>query len=207
VADGAGGHGHGEIASREGIYESFSAICQGILNDQPEEKVLSSSISIANRSVLSKRDLMKSDMASTLTLALLRGRDVFVGHVGDSRAYLIGPDSIKRLTEDHKLVEEMRRRGEIIGEDMIRHMRSVITSALGMPNPRVDIMAFRDSFGLGESILVSSDGLSDLVDDLKIAYEVRRAWHPEVATRHLIREANLRGGTDNISISLVSNLR
>ncbi len=208
VADGAGGHGYGEIASREGMYESFSAICQGILNDQPEKEILSKSISLANQSVLNKKSLMESDMASTLTLALLRGNDIFIGHVGDSRAYLIEPESIKRLTEDHKLVEEMLKRGEITEEEARTHpMRNIITSALGMPKPRVDVMAFRDSFNWNKSILVSSDGLSDMVDDRIIADEVRKAWHPEIAAKHLIREANLNGGIDNISISLLSHMR
>lgn len=208
VADGAGGHGHGEIASREGIYESFSAICQGIVEDQPEEEILSHSISLANQSVLNKRLLMKSDMATTLTLALLRGNDIFIGHVGDSRAYLIEPNSIRRLTEDHKLIEEMLKKGEITEEEARVHpMRNIITSALGMPNPRVDIMEFRDSFHWNKSILISSDGLSDLVEDHIIADEVRKAWHPRIAVRHLIREANLRGGVDNISISLLSHVR
>jgi len=107
-------------------------------------------------------------MGTTMTVALVEGMSVVIGHVGDSRAYLVRGDSMEQLTEDHSLVNELVKSGKISEEESRIHpQRSVITRAVGT-DPDVDVDAFTIEAEDGDVFLICSDGLSDMVEDVDI---------------------------------------
>jgi protein phosphatase len=138
-------------------------------------------------------------MGTTLTAALLRNDEVALGHVGDSRAYLLRGGELKRLTKDHSLVEELRRQGRLTEEQAEEHpQRSIITRALGPePNVNVDTMTFpaRD----GDVFLLCSDGLTTMVSDDQIRDILVNSKSLRSAVNRLVEAANRGGGRDNIT--------
>jgi protein phosphatase len=200
VADGMGGAQAGEVAS---------ALAAGAVTDTaadpgatPEERVVSL-IKAANLRVHQRAssDATASGMGTTMTVAMLSddGR-VTIGHVGDSRAYRLRNDHLDQLTDDHSLVAELVRRGELTPEEAAVHpQRSVITRALGT-EADVDVDVFSVQAEDGDVYLLCSDGLSTMVDADTIAEILRRNRRSlESATRALIKAANDRGGDDNIT--------
>jgi protein phosphatase len=138
-------------------------------------------------------------MGTTLTAALLRNDEVALGHVGDSRAYLLRGGELKRLTKDHSLVEELRRQGRLTEEQAEEHpQRSIITRALGPePDVNVDTMTFpaRD----GDVFLLCSDGLTTMVSDDQIREILVGSRNLRQAVTKLVDAANRGGGRDNIT--------
>jgi PPM family protein phosphatase len=149
-------------------------------------------------------DASASGMGTTMTVALLTddGR-VTIGHVGDSRAYRLRDDRLDQLTDDHSLVAELVRRGELSAEAAEVHpQRSVITRALGT-DPNVDVDAFAVDAEAGDLYLICSDGLSDMVDGIEIEAIMRdHRSDLDAAARALIQAANRAGGDDNITTIL-----
>ena len=140
-------------------------------------------------------------MGTTITLALFEDGIVHVGHVGDSRAYLIRDRKVEQLTEDHSLVAELVRSGRLSPEEAETHpQRSVITRALGT-DPDVDVDAFSIEASAGDLFLICSDGLSSMVDDETILDVVERLRGDlNGAARELVAAANRSGGEDNITV-------
>ncbi|HEV7639442.1 MAG TPA: protein phosphatase 2C domain-containing protein, partial [Gaiellaceae bacterium] len=160
----------------------------------------------ANRRVHERAttDAATAGMGTTITAALVEpdGRVAF-GHVGDSRAYLLRDDTLKQLTNDHTLVAELVRRGELSpGEAEVHPQRSVITRALGT-DPDVDVDTFAVDAQPGDIYLICSDGLSSMVDARDIE-EILRQHRTDLvgAARALIQAANRGGGEDNITAVL-----
>jgi len=149
-------------------------------------------------------DTSASGMGTTMTVALLEpDGTVAIGHVGDSRAYRLRAGRLEQLTDDHSLVAELVRRGELSPEEAAVHpQRSVITRALGT-DADVDVDAFTVEARDGDLFLLCSDGLTTMVDAETISgiLEQNRG-SLEVATRALIKAANDRGGDDNITAIL-----
>jgi protein phosphatase len=143
-------------------------------------------------------------MGTTLTVALVEpDGDVTFGHVGDSRAYLLRENMLEQLTDDHSLVAELVRRGELSARDAEVHpQRSVITRALGT-DPDVDVDAFTIHPRAGDVYLLCSDGLSDMVSAEAIE-QVLRTHRDDLdeAARALVKAANRGGGDDNITAVL-----
>ena len=206
VADGMGGAQAGEIASSL----AASAVSNGlngreVAPDEAENLVVRL-IQDANRSVHDRatNDAAASGMGTTLTVALARRDDVVaIGHVGDSRAYLLRGGQLEQLTDDHSLVAELVRRGELSPQEAEVHpQRSVITRALGT-DPDVDVDVFSVEARSGDIFLLCSDGLSTMVDADSIAELVERnRGSLQAATRALIKAANDGGGEDNITAVL-----
>jgi serine/threonine protein phosphatase PrpC len=200
VADGMGGAQAGEIAS------SLAAAALKERGDGDAgggEQRIVELIQEANRRVHQRAldDESASGMGTTMTVALVEeDGSVAIGHVGDSRAYLLRDGALEQLTEDHSLVAELVRRGELSPEEAEVHpQRSVITRALGT-DPDVDVDTFTLQAREGDLFLLSSDGLSTMVDADKIGALLQRHRHDlHAATRALIKEANDRGGDDNIT--------
>ncbi len=149
-------------------------------------------------------DASASGMGTTMTAAIVQadGR-VAIGHVGDSRAYRLRRGRLEQLTEDHSLVAELVRRGELSPEEAAVHpQRSVITRALGT-EPEVEVDAFTVEAEDGDLFLLCSDGLSTMLDAATIEEILdRNQGHLDAATHALIRAANDRGGDDNITAIL-----
>jgi PPM family protein phosphatase len=203
VADGMGGAQAGEVASglAAGALEESGANGGG-------ERRVTELIQEANRRVHQRAttDATTAGMGTTITAALVEpdGRVVF-GHVGDSRAYLLRDDRLEQLTDDHTLVAELVRRGELSpGEAEVHPQRSVITRALGT-DPDVDVDTFAVDAQPGDLFLICSDGLSSMVDFEEIEDLLRRHRHDLAgASRALIHAANRGGGEDNITAVLFS---
>jgi serine/threonine protein phosphatase PrpC len=199
VADGMGGAQAGELAS---------SLAAAALKDSQEpgeggEERVNELIQQANRRVYERQsqDAAASGMGTTMTVALVEDGRVAIGHVGDSRAYLIRNGALEQLTEDHSLVAELVRSGKLSPEEAEGHpQRSVITRALGT-DPDVDVDTFSVETRPGDLFLICSDGLTTMVDDETILAEVARNRDDlKSAAKALVRAANKGGGEDNITV-------
>jgi PPM family protein phosphatase len=202
VADGMGGAQAGEVASQ---------LAAGALRDSEAEGADAEArvvglIQEANRRVWQRanEDAAASGMGTTITVALVEpnGRVRF-GHVGDSRAYILRDAKLEQLTQDHSLVAELVRRGELSPKEAETHpQRSVITRALGT-DPDVDVDTFEVEARDGDVFLICSDGLSSMVDDdgLEQVLASNRS-DLEAAAKALVAAANRGGGEDNITAVL-----
>ena len=201
IADGMGGARAGEVAS---------ALAAGALEEsgagQGGEAHVVELIQEANRRVHERAstDAETSGMGTTITVALVENDgSVTMGHVGDSRAYLLRDDRLEQLTNDHSLVAELVRRGELSPAAAEVHpQRSVITRALGT-DPDVDVDAFSIEGHAGDLFLICSDGLSDMVDGEQIEAIVKtHRGDLDAAAKALVQAANRAGGEDNITAVL-----
>ena len=199
VADGMGGAQAGELAS---------SLAAAALKDLQEpggggEERVDELIQQANRRVYERQsqDAAASGMGTTMTVALVEDGRVAIGHVGDSRAYLVRGGRLEQLTEDHSLVAELVRSGKLSPEEAEGHpQRSVITRALGT-DPDVDVDTFSVETKPGDLFLICSDGLTTMVDDETILAEVARNREDlKSAAKALVRAANKGGGEDNITV-------
>ena len=198
VADGMGGAQAGELASRIAV-EAMGEEA----GTRGKERV-TTQIREANRRIFarSSEDASASGMGTTMTAALV-GDDgvVTIGHVGDSRAYLLRAGRLEQLTKDHSLVAELVRTGKLSAEEAEHHpQRSVITRALGT-DPDVDVDTFTVDAQAGDLFLLCSDGLTTMVDDEEILRTVEGSRDDlEQAAQVLVRKANRGGGEDNITV-------
>lgn len=197
VADGMGGHSGGEVASRDAMDAAV-----GLAGDPPrvEERILA-----ANEAVLShaRADWNLAGMGTTMTLADLSSDGLLrIGHVGDSRAYLLRSGVLTQVTEDHTFVAEQVRAGRLDPEAARTHpRRSMLTRAVGLARDlTVDVIEER--LRPGDRLLLCSDGLSNMVVDATIG-SVLADGTPEEAVWALIEAANQAGGHDNISVAIV----
>jgi protein phosphatase len=201
VADGMGGAQAGEVASRLAV----STIEERGLGLR-DEAALVELLRLANTRIheLSTRDPGVTGMGTTATVAVVdeAAGTVTLGHVGDSRAYLIRDGAIAQLTDDHSLVAELVRSGRITEEEALVHpARSVITRVLGT-DPVVDVDTTTDAVQPGDLILMCSDGLSAMLRDEAILEHVLAAEGPAEASEALVAAANAAGGDDNITVVL-----
>ncbi len=199
VADGMGGAQAGEVASKAAA-ESFDRE----LPQAPPERVLRETIETANRAIHdhARTDPELAGMGTTITAAIVdpESEEVAIGHVGDSRAYRLRNGKLERLTRDHSLVEEMRRKGQLTDAQAEDHpQRSIITRALG-PEPEVEVDLQTVPAQAGDVFLICSDGLTTMLGDEQIAAILARATSLQAAARKLVDEANRAGGRDNITV-------
>jgi len=199
VADGMGGAQAGEVASglaAAALRDEASELAGG-------ERRVDDLIQEANRRVYQRQsqDASASGMGTTMTVALVEDGRVAIGHVGDSRAYLIRDRKLEQLTEDHSLVAELVRSGKLSPEEAETHpQRSVVTRALGT-DPNVDVDTFEVEGRTGDLYMLCSDGLTTMVDDGTILDEIDRNRDDlRSAAKALVRAANRGGGEDNITV-------
>ena len=199
VADGMGGAQAGEVASK---------LAAAALEDTDPGRLtgperVASLIQEANRRVheRSSVDPTTSGMGTTMTVALVEEDGVVIGHVGDSRAYLVRNHEIEQLTDDHSLVNELLKTGKLSPEEAETHpQRSVITRAVGT-DPDVDVDSFTIDARDGDVFLICSDGLTDMIGDKEILDVVdRHRDNLDRLTKQLVTEANRGGGEDNITV-------
>lgn len=179
VADGMGGHVKGEVASRiaSTIIGSHLAYYCSLVNEGgievDYEQAISHAFTTANNKILQYANLSPehSGMGSTVTAAIIKrdlsSIDMWIGHVGDTRAYVITRSYIKQLTKDHSLVQELVDRGLLTPEEAKKHpQRNVVTRALGTPNVKPDILNYK--LDEGSFVLLCSDGLVNNLLDSEI---------------------------------------
>lgn len=197
VADGMGGHQAGEVASAIAIRE-FTGEIRG---KTPSEEVLKEAVRRANHAIYEEgaRDPCKRGMGTTLTALWCDDDDVYLTHVGDSRAYLLRNRALMQLSNDHSLVGELIALGEITPEQALTHpQRNFITRALGTGR-RTEPDILHLDFQPGDAWLLCSDGLTNHVRAAEIAAVLLRSdpWPDKL--RALVDTALQRGGRDNIT--------
>jgi PPM family protein phosphatase len=201
VADGLGGHRSGDVASQLAVKTTRDLFYRRHEKTVPDR--LRMAIEHANEAIrkAGEESAERREMASTITAGVIRGSKLTVAQVGDSRGYLIRNSRIRQLTQDHSLVEEMVRNGEITPEQAAHHPQSnVITRALGTKET-VDVDLFEEYLHDGDVILMCSDGLYRMVADAELARAL--VAEPQQAAESLVALANEHGGHDNISVILV----
>ena len=204
VADGMGGAQAGELASRMAADE-FADVDLAAADG---ESTLREVIARANRRIIerARSDPSAAGMGTTVTAALVGadGRVAFA-HVGDSRAYLLRGGALQRLSEDHSLVGELMRAGQLSeAEAEVHPQRSVITRALGA-DPDVEVDTFTVQGEPDDVVLLCSDGLNTMIDDDDIrAVLLEKAADPKEICEALVAAANARGGEDNVTVIAIS---
>jgi protein phosphatase len=202
VADGMGGALAGELASRM-CAEAFAEL--DLIQHQGEE-ALRATIGVANKRIWerSRTDAETSGMGTTVTAALVgEGGVVSFAHVGDSRAYLLRDGALQRLSEDHSLVHELVRQGQLSEVEAEQHpQRSVITRALGT-DEEVQIDTFSLEAKPGDVLLLCTDGLNTMVSETDIAAALASQTGAADVARRLVRAALKAGGEDNVTAVVV----
>ena len=205
VADGMGGHRAGDTASRDTVGTLIESVRKS--RETNPIKIIRTAVEEANRRVYekSREDENLAGMGTTVVVAVIEGRYLYVANVGDSRLYLIR-EHIRQVTKDHSLVEEMVRLGELTEEQARNHPdKNVITRAVGVyPEVRIDF--FDEDLEGEDTILLCSDGLSNMVTDDAMEGIVKSCKNLQEAALRLIETANENGGRDNIAVVLVRPL-
>lgn len=214
VADGMGGHRSGDVASRLASdtlkHELTAALADGIpADDAAWHELLRAAITAANQRVYQHTRPKPGErgMGTTLTAAVVTGRRVHIGHVGDSRAYLINPAGVAgegipylQLTTDHSLVARLVDIGQLTPEQARTHpQRHMIYRSLGT-DPTVEVDTVSQALAPGDILLLCSDGLNTHVEDAEIAQIALDEPGPARTCERLIDLANQRGGRDNITV-------
>lgn len=207
LADGMGGHNAGEVASRIAVEVTAKSVQEGLEAGKSTEQVVGEAIAIANTSIFEKslNNPAWDEMGTTLLVALIADHEVAIGHVGDSRAYLIRQGQIELLTNDHTFVFEWLKEGRITKEQArTHHQRHGLTEAVGVSDEveaDVAIWPWEDNVCL----LLCSDGLTDMLEDDEILAIVESSSEPEQACNTLVAAAKGKRGKDDITVILVCN--
>ncbi|CAM3352752.1 Stp1/IreP family PP2C-type Ser/Thr phosphatase [Marinicrinis lubricantis] len=212
VADGMGGHQAGEVASEEAIRTlekqlSASQIRPDMPMDRMEQTLIRA-MEEANRTVFqqSQNNSELLGMGTTMVAVLADHVSWMIGHVGDSRAYKLTDDALEQITEDHSLVNELLKRGQITMEEAVNHPRkNVLTRALGTDST-VTIDTYWGTWNEGDYLLICSDGLSNLVNEEQMLSIVKSESPLEEKADLLVKQAMDAGGDDNITVVLLENL-
>jgi len=209
VADGMGGHRAGEIASSVSVrtvahrflQETFLRLLdQRSLDEMPPLlDIMRDALQEANQHVVQ----VVPGGGTTLTTVAMLGHQLTIGHVGDSRAYLLQDDSFELLTRDHSLVERLRELGQLTKEEADNHpQRNVLYRAIGQGESlEVDVETCR--VPNGASLLICSDGLWGVVEEDAILRIITSSKHPQEACERMVSAANEAGGPDNITAILI----
>ena len=207
VADGMGGHAKGEEASKIALNAIASAVIPDLLNNTPFTKILEKGIQNANQDILdyTAENPEASGMGTTSVCAVVKDNQIHLANVGDSRAYRVSDDEICRVTKDHSYVQALIDEGDITEEQAREHPRkNEITRAVGiMPSIEVDTMKL--TLDSDESLLLCCDGVIAHLSDDDIHKIIRDSPDPQTACQEIVDMANERGGSDNISLIILSS--
>ena len=200
VADGMGGHKGGEVASTS----ARDDLLRELEGKTPSVATLSGAIEEVNRQIYHQQehDDALTGMGTTLSVFWMSDNFVYIGHVGDSRVYLLRDGEFKQMTLDHSLVEQLVREGVLTEEEAQNHpMRNIITRAIGT-DESVEVDVVVEERRKGDLWLACSDGLHGLVDDRQMR-DALRQYAPEKAADVLLKAALDAGGRDNVTLVIV----
>ena len=210
IADGMGGHQHGEVASGIAIRSVANQVIRKLyiplygfdhqLPDESLQEVLLSSVMEAHRVILKEA----TGGGTTLTAALVVGNQLMISHVGDSRAYAIYPDGrFQTITRDHSLVKRLEELGQITSAEAAIHpQRNVLYRALGQGEPfEPDVITF--PFPHKGHLMLCSDGLWGVITEKEMLDIIQSSPTPQEACHSMVKAANRAGGPDNISVILI----
>ena len=202
VADGMGGEKAGDYASKSLIGYMLTYIEHTI---KMPVTAIQGAIEYANANLFAEgsKNPNLSGMGTTVVAASIIDNTLHVFNVGDSRCYVLDENSISQITKDHSLVEMLVSKGEITRESAeYKENKSKITRAVGAEE-RILIDSFEVDLAGNEYVLLCSDGLTNMVDDRKIFNIISSSAGVKSSAKRLVEEANLSGGSDNISILLI----
>lgn len=206
VCDGMGGANAGDIASKLAV-EAFVDQMEGsAASGKPLVERMQQAVACVNTIIFEKsqEDMRLAGMGTTLVGACVQDDQAFVINVGDSRAYLISPKSgIRCITRDHSVVADMIEQGDLTWEEAKHHpSKNLITRAIGTERT-VQCDIYRETILKGEYLLLCSDGLSNIVTDQEMLFEVVHGKHPEDCCDRLIQIALEKGAPDNVTAVLI----
>lgn len=207
LADGMGGHRAGDVASKKAVEEIGAAWQQSDLaNPEKTAQWLIQQIQSENQAIfeLGNEQPELSGMGTTIVAVALFEQQMTIAHVGDSRIYLLRQGRLQQLTEDHSLVNELVKSGEITPEQAINHPRkNVLIRSVGMPGTlEVDVASYY--YQEKDYLLLCSDGLTNMVSDAEIANTILFSDDLQQALDRLIEKANAAGGLDNITAIVIA---
>lgn len=213
VADGMGGHGDGEIASRIAVETISVTLLQSLIlptlqfgAPAPESitRQIEEAIQLANRQIGEQAQARKNEMGTTITLAFVVNDLAYIANVGDSRTYHWHSQGLTQVTEDHSAVYQLLKRGLLTGDEIYRHpRRNEILRSLGIAAP-VKVDHFQVRLAPGNLLLLCCDGLWEMTRNEGIEEVLLQGFpDPQVICDELIRRANQAGGEDNISVIAV----
>ena len=208
VCDGMGGARSGNIASKMAADVFTGEVRRTVKSSMKQDKIdnmLNTALELANKAVFEQSQMSEEyrGMGTTLVAAFFQKDKVTVANVGDSRAYLFNNDGVHNITTDHSLVEMMVQRGEITREAAKLHPgKNLITRAVGT-EAEVACDLFHHQLSKGDCVLLCSDGLSNLLSDQEMLFEVIHGVNKSDCCQRLMNIANYRGSPDNVTIALV----
>lgn len=212
VADGLGGHDSGLEASQLALRIVTESVLRSVtvpwlsgtgrLDGDALERALRAAVHEANTAVCDMNEARGSDAGSTVVAALIAGEMAYIANVGDSRAYALGREGLRRITTDHSLVEQLVASGAITEDERFEHpQRNQILRSLGERKLEVDLFTLKLRPGM--RLLLCSDGLWEMVRYDEMARILGANSHPQEACAALVRAANAHGGDDNVSALVI----
>jgi len=204
VCDGMGGHKAGEVAAQMAI-----DIIHGELDNMDNQHpltFLTNSIMKANHSIHSwgRQNKDCSDMGTTITAAIVKNMELYTAHIGDSSLFVINPDGVNKVTQDHTLAEEMLREGLLNeNENSANRYRHILTRALGTEES-VQIDCFTNKLHPEDRLFMATDGVTDLIEPSEVWEAVTQESDLDTALQRLLHLAMDRGGHDNVTMILIA---
>jgi serine/threonine protein phosphatase PrpC len=209
VADGMGGHEGGEVASKVAVQTLTELLIRHVFLPElegrsvPPDEICSwlvRAVEAANDQVYLERQKRQTDMGTTMTAALLKDWTLCLAHVGDCRGYVWGEDGLQQLTTDHSIVASMIAAGAVQPGDIYTHpQRSVIYRCIG-DQPSVEVDSSTLPLRPGDRLVLCCDGLWEMIHNEGIEDVMLRESDPQTACDVMVEQANVAGGTDNISV-------
>jgi serine/threonine protein phosphatase PrpC len=210
LADGMGGHNAGEVASELAVTNIMLKLSGWLEKSKNQtiakniKKAIGRFINEANEIIYfdSLANFDRRGMGATVVVGVFRERKLTVGHVGDSRAYLLRQGELKLLTKDHSKIQEQIDEGIITSHQAsLSSNRNLLTRAVGT-SPHVDAEFCQIRLEINDRVLICSDGLSDMLPESIIKEILMKEESPSSLCTHFIHRANQAGGKDNISVAL-----
>ena len=208
VCDGMGGAKSGNVASSlavEVFMEEVRRVWTSGMDQPTIDQMMEGAVKLANFTVYDQSQQFAefSGMGTTLVAMLIQNREVTIANVGDSRAYVINQNGIRQITVDHSVVQLMVERGELTPEQARTYPgKNYITRAVG-PDSVVACDLFHLDAERGDCLLLCTDGLSNVVDDQEMLFEVVHGVNKQYCCQRLLEVANNRGAPDNVTSVLV----
>lgn len=207
VADGMGGHKGGEVASALAV-ETVQQVVKKSFDENEDislKDLILRAYNEASSAIFAKSEENSSirGMGTTMVMSLVKEGEIYIGNVGDSRAYLVREEGIWQITEDHSLINEQIRAGFLTPNDAESFVdKNIITRSVGFESG-VDCDVVARELQKGDNILLCSDGLTGMVTDRRIA-EILKTSKPSEVVSLLVNEAKNHGGHDNITVLFLS---
>lgn len=202
IADGMGGHKCGEVASKMAVDSVCNLLLKADWQQENISQMLSDIITRVNDEIynFSILDEATQGMGTTLIITVLKNRKLYIGHVGDSRVYIIKEDSIEKITWDHSFIEELVKNGSITKDEAINHpKKNLITRAVGC-EPELQVDTYELEVKEEHVVLLCTDGLTNMLSEDEIFEIINKNEEPQNACDTLVQNANNNGGEDNITV-------